>query len=90
MNNFSDLRNFGPKSQQVMAQAGIHTIAQLRELGTVRAYVLIKRSWKGASLNLLWAIEGALTDRHWQDVAKNDRLRLLMELEDHEKELKRG
>lgn len=90
MNNFSDLRNFGPKSQQVMAQAGIHTIAQLRELGTVRAYVLIKRSWKGASLNLLWAIEGALTDRHWQDVAKNDRLRLLLELEDYEKELKRG
>lgn len=84
--NIADLPNFGPKSQQMLAQAGIHTIEQLRELGAVRAYVQVKRSWKGASLNLLWAMEGALSGRHWQDVAKQDRLRLLLELEDVEKE----
>ena len=82
--NLADLPNFGPKSQQMLAQAGIHTIEQLRELGAVRAYLQVKRSWKGASLNLLWAMEGALTGRHWQDVAKHDRLRLLLELEDAE------
>ena len=84
--NISDLPNFGPKSQQMLAQAGIHTIEQLRELGAVRAYVQVKRFWSGASLNLLWAMEGALSERHWQDVAKHDRLRLLLELEDVEKE----
>src|SRR5512145_3064507 len=84
--NIADLPNFGPKSQQMMAQAGILTIDQLRELGAVRAYVQVKRSWKGASLNLLWAMEGALSGRHWQDVAKHDRLRLLLELEDVENE----
>jgi len=83
--NIADLPNFGPKSQQMLAQAGIHTIEQLRELGAVRAYVQVKRSWKGASLNLLWAMEGALSGRHWQDVAKHDRLRLLLELEDVER-----
>lgn len=87
--NIVDLPNFGPKSQQMLAQAGIHTIEQLRELGAVRAYVQVKRSWKGASLNLLWAMEGALSGRHWLEVAKHDRLRLLLELEDVENEHKR-
>ncbi len=82
--NIADLPNLGPKSQQMLAQAGIHTIEQLRELGAVRAYVQVKRVWNGASLNLLWAMEGALSGRHWQDVAKHDRLRLLLELEDVE------
>jgi len=34
-----------------------------------------------ASLNLLWALEGALTGRPWEDVARNDRLTLLLQLE---------
>jgi DNA transformation protein len=37
-------------------------------------------------LNLLWAIEGALTDRDWKEVAKNDRLSLLTQVEILEKE----
>lgn len=82
--NLADLPNFGPKSQQMLAQAGIHTIERLRELGAVRAYLQVKRFWKGASLNLLWAMEGALSGRHWQDVARHVRLRLLLELEDVE------
>jgi DNA transformation protein and related proteins len=84
--NIADLPNLGPKSQQMLAQAGIHTIEQLRELGAVRAYLQVKRAGNGVSLNLLWAMEGALSGRHWQEVAKNDRLRLLLELEDVEKE----
>jgi DNA transformation protein len=82
MTDIADLPNFGPKSQQMMEHAGIHTVEQLRELGSIRAYLQVKRSNKGASLNLLWALEGALTGQHWQVVAKQERLRLLLELED--------
>ena len=85
----ADLPNFGSKSQQMLAAAGLHTFAQLRELGAVRAYVQVKRSGACSSLNLLWAIEGALSGRHWQEVAKFDRLRLLLELEDVEREYTR-
>lgn len=81
----ADLPNFGPKSQQMLAQAGIHTLEQLRGLGAVRAYVQVKRCGLNSRLNLLWAMEGALSGRHWREVAKNDRLRLLLELEDAEK-----
>jgi DNA transformation protein len=87
--NVADLPNFGPKSQQMLARAGIRTIEQLRELGAVRAYAQVKRSGACSSLNLLWAMEGALSGRHWREVAKHDRLRLLLELEDLEKEHKK-
>ncbi len=83
--NLADLPNFGPKSQQMLARAGIKTVAQLRKLGAVRAYVQVKSVGR-VSLNLLWAMEGALTDTHWQIVARHERLRLLLELEDIEKE----
>ena len=70
----------------MLAQAGILSIAQLRELGAVRAYVQVKRAGTNASLNLLWAMEGALSGQHWREVAKHERLRLLLELEDVENE----
>lgn len=84
--NIADLPNFGPKSQQMLEQAGIKTVERLRKLGAVRAYVQVKSIGK-VSLNLLWAMEGALTDTHWQVVAKQERLRLLLELEDVEKSM---
>lgn len=46
----------------------------------------MRRTGANASLNLLWALEGALTGQPWQDVAKNERLCLLLELEDIESE----
>ena len=64
-----------------MHRAGIRTEKQLRELGAVRAYVMVKRSDGKASLNLLWALEGALTNRSWREVARNDRLGLLLQVE---------
>lgn len=84
--NIAGLPNLGPKSQQMLKQADIHTLEQLRELGAVRAYVQVKCSGACSSLNLLWAMEGALSGRHWQEVARHDRLRLLLELEDAENE----
>lgn len=79
-------RNLGPKSQMMLEQAGIHTLGQLQELGAVRVYALVKRHNSNTSLNLLWALHGAITERHWQQVAKQDRLPLLMQLEDIERE----
>jgi DNA transformation protein and related proteins len=84
--NIADLPNPGSRSQLMLAQTGIHTMEQLRNLGSVRAFVQVKRAGKGASLNLLCAMEGAWYGRHWQEVAKHDRLSLLLEMEDIEKE----
>lgn len=78
----ADLRNLGDKSREMLAKAGIKTAAQLKKLGAVRAYARTKAVCPKASLNLLWALEGALSDRAWQDVAESERASLLMALDD--------
>jgi len=78
----SDLRNLGPKSQEMLAKAGIDTAVKLQTLGAVRAFARTKAACPNASLNLLWALEGALTGRDWKAVAESDRASLLMALDD--------
>ena len=75
-------RGLGPKSQQMLAAAGITSLAQLRKLGAVQAYVRVKHAGCNASLNLLWALESVLTGEHWRVVAKVHRTRLLLALDD--------
>jgi len=82
---FSNLRNLGKASSAMLLQAGIRSVEQLRSMGSVAAYIAVKNSGASPSLNLLWAIEGALTDRDWKEVAKTDRLSLLIQLDDYER-----
>lgn len=78
----ADLPNLGPRSAAMLGQAGICTLAQLQALGSVQAFLRTKAQCPSASLNLLWALEGALSGRPWRQVAEQDRLSLLMALED--------
>jgi DNA transformation protein len=79
---FESFPNLGPKSAMMLRCAGIRTLAQLKRYGAAKAYVMVRAVDKRASLNLLWALEAALSGRRWQDVAKHDRLRLLLAVED--------
>lgn len=85
-----NLRNLGTHSEKMLAKAGIRTVKRLMTLGAVQAYVAVKRSGAKPSLNLLWALEGALTDRDWKEIAETRRLELLTELELTEKHKKRS
>lgn len=76
------LPNLGPMSAQMLAAAGITTLAQLRRLGAIEAYVRARQADRGASLNLLYALEGALRGQHWQAVRRERRLELLTALDD--------
>jgi DNA transformation protein and related proteins len=81
----ASLPGLGPKSQAMLAAAGIVSIEQLRQLGAVRAFVMVKRAGGNPSLNLLWGLEGALSGLHWQQVANEHRTSLLLALEEHER-----
>jgi DNA transformation protein and related proteins len=83
--SIADLPNLGAKSRQVLARVGIGSIAQLRRVGAVAAYANAKREHAGVSLNLLWALEGALTGLPWQEVAREHRTSLLLALDDYER-----
>lgn len=81
VSSIAELPNLGPKSEQMLVACGITSIAQLRELGSVAAYARVKAARKSASLNLLWALEGALSGLPWQEVAREHRTSLLLSLE---------
>jgi len=81
----SERKSLGPKSQEMLARAGITSVEQLRKVGSVAAYVRAKRANGNVSLNLLWALESALAGETWQEVARLHRTSLLLALEEHEK-----
>jgi DNA transformation protein len=84
-----DLRNLGPRTEELLAQIGIHSVDRLRAQGAVQTYVALKRAAVASSLNVLWALAGALEPwpegRNWREVARGEsRLSLLLAVEDLE------
>lgn len=77
----SDLRNLGPRSIAMLETIGIRTHADLAAYGAVEAFIALRHAGQPATMNMLWALEGALTDRDWRQVARDDKLHLLTELE---------
>lgn len=61
----TSLKNLGPKSAAWLAGVGLKTRADLERVGSVGAYRRVRESRGEASLNLLYALEGALLDVHW-------------------------
>jgi hypothetical protein len=81
----SDMLNLGPTSAGWLGSIGITSPAALRRVGAVPAYVRVKRLQPRASLNLLYALVGAVEDVHWTEIRRKRRLELLLAVEDHER-----
>ncbi|MEN9868083.1 MAG: hypothetical protein RL748_3673 [Pseudomonadota bacterium] len=81
MNDIHHLKNLGPKSALMLQHAGITSLSQLKALGAISAFLRVQDAGLKPSLNLLYALEGALQGEHWQVVAKNMRAQLLIELD---------
>jgi DNA transformation protein len=78
MSSNDKLRNVGPKSAAWLRQVGVRTQADLEALGAVDAFIKVKRAGFRPSLNLLYALEGALLGCHWQQVPEERRGELLL------------
>lgn len=81
-----DLRNLGPRAERWLADAGIHSTEELRRRGALEAYLAVRRAGGTESLNMLWALAGALEPwpegRDWREVAASEaRLPLLLAVE---------
>ena len=61
----SDLPNLGPTSAGWLRDVGIESRDDLERLGAVEAFLRVDASREGISLNLLYALEGALQDVRW-------------------------
>lgn len=82
---WSGARNLGPVSTGMLEATGISSLASLRQTGAARAYWRVRQSGQATSLNLLWALEGAILDEDWKRVSRVHRSSLLLALDDIER-----
>ncbi len=73
------LKNIGPDSAQKLQAVGIHSRRQIESLGAVAVYWLLRERYP-VSLNMLWALQGALLDLPYNRLPEDMREALLAEL----------
>lgn len=75
------LRNLGPRSAEWLRDVGICTVYDLRRIGAVGAWHLVREQQSAVSLNLLYALHAGLTDRSWLELSDGEKQRLRRESE---------
>ena len=77
--SLSELRNIGPTTARWLHAVGIHTKEDVKELGPVAIYRLLKGHGYNVSLNLVYALHGAIIDRLWTELSDEVKARLKAE-----------
>ena len=85
MAKLSTLKGLGSKSEKCLNEIGIYTIEDLEEIGAINAFIKLKKECSvKPSLNFLYAMVGALENKHWAGIAKSEKTRLLVELDGYQ------
>lgn len=63
--NLPTLPNLGRVSAGWLEEAGIHSVGELEELGSVAAFQAVQRMGRNPSLLLLYALEAGLMGLRW-------------------------
>ncbi len=74
------IRNVGPKSAAWLRQVGVRTESEIRELGSMEVFMKVKKAGFKPSLNLLYALEGAVQDCHWTALSDERKTELVQEV----------
>ena len=80
-NELLNLKNLGNTSINWLKTIGINSYDDLKKVGPVEAYTQIKQRHIKVSKVFLYALEGALTNTHWNDLPPNLKERLVEEAE---------
>ncbi|AUI85795.1 DNA transformation protein [Vibrio azureus] len=81
-NRLKDLPNLRLATERMLKKAGIDSVEQLTEEGAVSAYKAIQDTHSSkVSLELLWALEGAINGTHWSVVPHSRRNELMSSLD---------
>lgn len=76
-----ELKNLGNTSINWLKTIGVNSYEDLKQLGPVEAYTQIKQRDIKVSKVFLYALEGALTNTHWNDLPPHLKAQLVMEAE---------
>lgn len=82
MRRLSDLKGFGPKSEELLAQVGINSVEEYMNSDPYLIYKELKEKVKGIGLNSMYAMIGAQENLHWQEVQKTRKMEILLTLDD--------
>lgn len=74
------IRNVGPKSAAWLRQVGIKSDEEVRAIGALETFMKVKRAGFKPSLNLLYALEGAVLDCHWTALTAERKSELVLEV----------
>lgn len=77
-----DLKGFGPKSEEILAEVNINSVDDFMAIDPFELYKQLKLNVKGTGLNSIYAIIGAREGLHWQYVAKSRKEEILYRLDD--------
>ena len=64
-----------------LEQIGIRKLGELSAMGAIAAYLRIEALGAAPGINLLYALEGALTGHHWLEVKRHSKETLLQALD---------
>ena len=71
MEKLLSLKNIGRTSAHWLSVIGINSYDDLNNLGAVEAYKLIENRGIRTSKVLLYALQGALLDQHWNEIPES-------------------
>jgi len=80
MSTAPKIRNVGPKSAAWLRQVGVRTEGEIKELGAMEVFMKVKKAGFKPSLNLLYALEGAVQDCHWTALSDERKSELVLEV----------
>ncbi|GMG86436.1 TfoX/Sxy family protein [Biformimicrobium ophioploci] len=75
------LKNLGAASVNILNSIGIRTYADLQRIGAVDAYLTVRNRGINASRVLLYALQGALLDVHWNQLEPDLKAQLVADVE---------
>lgn len=74
--SLSGLKNLGSKSAKMLNEVGIYSKQDIIDLGPANVYRLLKDRGYNVTLVMAYALEGAITDTHWNKIPKEVKERL--------------
>lgn len=80
-NDLLDLKNLGMASVNILHAIGVNSYDDLEQMGAVDAYCRIKARGIHVSKVMLYALQGALMDVHWNDLSPDLKSQLVTEAE---------
>ncbi len=70
-NKLSNLKNIGEVSEKMLNSIDVFTREDIEDLGPVTIYFILKSRGFDVSMNMVYALQGAIMNLHWNELPSN-------------------